>query len=147
MANKGFVEEASAPKVLVADAYPLNLELTVEVLTAAGFIAEGAGDGNEAIAKAEKGIYDLVLTEIKLPGISGTEVVKLLKSKPVYKYVPVIALTACAMKGDRERFLASGFDDYIPKPIGVHDFMERMGKFNKLPENNVSLIEINSGYK
>lgn len=131
MVNKILIEEANAPKVLVADAYPLNMELTLEILKAQGFIAEGAEGGREAIAKAEKGIYDLVLTEIKLPGISGTEVVKLLKSKQVYKQVPVIALTACAMKGDRERFLAAGFDDYIPKPIDVHDFMERMGEFYK----------------
>ncbi len=125
MSNKEPVE----PKVLVIDAYPLNLELILEVLKAAGFNAEGAGNGNEAIVKADKELYDLVLTGIKLSGIEGTEVVKLLKRKPQYKQVPVIAFTGYAMKEDRERFLSAGFDDYISKPISVHDLKKILEKY------------------
>ncbi len=75
-------------KVLVVDGNPLNMELALEILGARGFTADGAMDGVEAI-----------------------KIRKLIKSKPLYKHVPVIALTACAMEGNKERLLAEGFND------------------------------------
>ncbi|MDP2841156.1 MAG: response regulator, partial [Candidatus Methanoperedens sp.] len=97
-------------KALVVDGDQLNLELELEILDAAGFTAEGAQDGAEVIKKIDTEIYDLILTEIRLYGMDGIELRKIIKSKPVYKRVPVIALTAYAMKGDKERFLSAGFD-------------------------------------
>jgi CheY-like chemotaxis protein len=67
--------------------------------------------------------------DIELPGMDGVAAAKEIKSKPAYKNTPVIALTAYAMKGDRERFLEAGFNDYISKPIDVDDFMRRMEKY------------------
>lgn len=121
-------------KALMVDGDQLNLELELEMLDAAGFTAEGAQDGAEVIKKIDTEIYDLILTEIRLYGMDGIELRKIIKSKPVYNRVPVIALTAYAMKGDKERFLSAGFDDYISKPIDVHDFMKRVEKYKNVPE-------------
>ncbi len=121
-------------KALMVDGDQLNLELELEMLDAAGFTAEGAQDAAEVIKKIDTEIYDLILTEIRLYGMDGIELRKIVKSKPVYKRVPVIALTAYAMKGDKERFLSAGFDDYISKPIDVHDFMKRVEKYKNVPE-------------
>jgi len=116
-------------RALVVEDNPLNMELELELLKAKGFKAEGVVNGEEAIKKTEKGIYDLILMDIELPGMDGMAVTKIIKSKPHYKNVPVIAITAYAMKGDKERFLAAGFEDYIPKPIDVPDFIKRMDKY------------------
>lgn len=121
-------------KVLVVDENPINTELAIEILGIQGFIAEGAQNGTEVIKKIEKEIYDLILTEIGIPGMDGIEVRKIIKSKSQYKHVPVIALTAHAMKGDRERILGAGFDDYIPKPIDLHDFKKKMEKYRQYHE-------------
>lgn len=118
-------------KVLVVEDSPLSMELALDILYAQGFTACGAENGKEAIKMVEKEIYDLILMDIELPDMDGVAVTKIIKSKPEYKNVPVIALTAYAMKGDRERFLGEGFDDYISKPIGVDDFMRRMEKYRK----------------
>ena len=116
-------------RVLVAEDNPLNMELVQEILTSIGFTVFGAVNGKEAVAMTEDGSYDLILMDIELPVMDGISAVKIIKSRPQYKNVPVLALTAFAMKGDRERFLAEGFDDYIPKPIDMPDFMKKMEKF------------------
>jgi CheY-like chemotaxis protein len=118
-------------KVLVVEDNPLNMELVLEMLKAIGFAAEKAVNGEEAIRKTEKEAYDLVLMDIELPGMDGVSATKLIKSKPSYNIVPVIAIMAYAMKGDREKFLAAGFEDHIPKPIDVADFMKRLEKYRK----------------
>lgn len=78
---------------------------------------------------AEKEVYDLILMDIALPQMDGVEVTKIIKSMPRYKNVPVIALTAYAMKGDRERFLEAGFEDYIAKPIEIDEFIKKIEKY------------------
>lgn len=116
-------------KVLVVEDDPLSMELVLEILKEQGLAAEGAGNGTEAIKKSEKEIFDLIIMDIALPGMDGVEVTKIIKSKPGYKSVPVIALTAYAMKGDRERFLKSGFDGYLSKPVDVPEFMKIIKKY------------------
>ena len=74
-------------------------------------------DGPDALAGLPGALPDLILLDISLPGMEGPEVLRRLKADPVLKKIPVIALTAHAMSGDRERFLAEGFDDYVTKPI------------------------------
>ena len=73
--------------------------------------------GKEALEKAPRDLPDLMLLDISLPEMDGTEVLRQLRSEGPLSKTPVVALTAHAMVGDRERFLAAGFDDYIPKPI------------------------------
>lgn len=118
-------------KALVVEDDPLNMELVFEMLGAKGFTAEGAMTGEDAINMAEKEVYDLVLTDIGLPGIDGIEVAKIIKSKPGYETIPVIAFTAYATMEDKNRFLSGGFDDYIPKPVDVIGFMKKMEKYKK----------------
>jgi CheY-like chemotaxis protein len=116
-------------KVLVVEDIPLNLELILEILKSRGFFVNGAVNGEDAIRMLEKEKYDLIIMDIELPIMDGITAAKVIKFNPAYEKVPIIALTAYAMKGDRERFLAEGFDDYIPKPIDVPDFMKKMEKY------------------
>lgn len=114
-------------KALIVEDNPINMELVMEILTANGIIVDEAVNGEEAIEKVEKETYDLVLMDIELPGMDGVDATKLIKSK--HKNLPILALTSYAMKGDRERFIAAGFDDYIAKPIDVNSFIEKINKF------------------
>lgn len=117
-------------KVLVVDDTPSNKELVLEILNGEGFAAHGAQDGAEAIKMTEKELYDLILMDLRLPGTDGIEVTRAIKSNRAYKDVPVIALTAHAMKGDKERILNEGcFDDYMSKPIDLPEFINRMEKY------------------
>jgi CheY-like chemotaxis protein len=117
-------------KVLVVEDKQFNMELVLEILDM-GYMAAGATTGAEAIKNMENEVYDLILMDIELPGMDGISIQKILKNNPKYKNVPIIALTAYAMKGDRERFLAAGFDDYISKPINMDDFIKRLEKYRK----------------
>ncbi len=118
-------------KVLVVEDSHFNMALVLEILDDMGFMAAGVSSGAEAIKNTETEVYDLVLMDIELPGMDGTSIQKILRNNPKYRNVPIIALTAYAMKGDRERFLAAGFDDYISKPINMDDFTNRLEKYRK----------------
>lgn len=113
-------------KILVVEDEPLNMELTQEILNSMGFTVRGARDGKEAIKNIEKESYDLILMDIGLPDMSGIEVTKIIKSMPRYKNVPVIALTVYAMKGEKEKILEAGLDDYISKPINLPEFQKKI---------------------
>lgn len=116
-------------KILVVEDNPLNMELVVEILRSKGFNVQTAEDGEEAIRKTVNEVFDLILMDIELPGIDGIEATKIIREKN--KYVPIIALTSYAMKGDRERFLSAGFDDYISKPLDVIEFISKLDKYCK----------------
>lgn len=117
-------------KVLIVEDNPMNMELVQDLLRNQGYVTYEAVDGEQALKYIEAGeIYDLILMDIELPGMNGIEVTKLIKAK--YKDLPIIALTAYAMKGDKERFLAAGFEEYIPKPLDMEDFIKRLEKYKK----------------
>lgn len=118
-------------KILVVEDEPLNMELMFELINSMGFTADCVENGEDAIRRAEKEVYDLILMDIGLPGMNGVKARAVIKKNPRYKDVPAIAVTSYAMKGDKERLLAAGFDDYISKPIDVTDFMKRMEKYKK----------------
>ncbi len=118
-------------KVLVVEDEPLSMELVVEMVTACGFTAETALNGEEAVKKAQIEVYDLIVMDIELPGMDGAAAAKIIKRKPGYENTPVIALTAYAMKEDRARFLAQGFNEYFPKPVNVAEFMKMLKKYRK----------------
>ncbi len=111
---------------LVVEDNPINMELVVEILTANGFTVDEAVNGEEAVARVDKKAYDIVLMDIELPGMDGVEAARHIKSR--HRSLPVIALTSYAMKGDRDRFLAAGFDDYISKPLDVSTFIDKINK-------------------
>ncbi|MBU3966954.1 MAG: response regulator [Euryarchaeota archaeon] len=116
-------------KVLVVEDNDTNLELVVELLTSCGFTVDTAVNGEEGVKKAENKVYDLIVMDIELPGMDGVDATRIIKSLPGYENTPTIALTAYAMKGDRERFLAAGFNEYIPKPIYIADFTKMLKKY------------------
>jgi len=108
--------------VLVVDDNDKNLRLARSALRYAGIETVGATTGEEALAAAFEHLPDVVLMDIRLPDMDGTEAARALKADARTARIPVVALTSFAMKGDRERFLAAGFDGYIEKPISVREF-------------------------
>jgi CheY-like chemotaxis protein len=105
--------------VLVVEDNPLNLKLVRDVLGHAGYRVLEATDGESGIALAREQRPDLVLMDIQLPGIDGVQALGRLRADPDTAGIPVVALTAFAMKDDRERLLAAGFDGYVEKPVSV----------------------------
>jgi two-component system cell cycle response regulator DivK len=109
----------SRATVLVVEDNPLNLKLVRDVLGHAGCRVLEAGDAERGIEMARVERPDLVLMDVQLPGIDGVEALGRLRADEATAAIPVVALTALAMKDDRERFLAAGFDGYLEKPVNV----------------------------
>ncbi|WP_440948138.1 response regulator [Methanosarcina sp. T3] len=108
--------------VLVVEDNPLIMELVRTLLVSFGYEPLEAVDGSMAIELSKKNKLNIILLDIQLPGIDGTEVLKFLKEDPATREIPVIALTAHAMRGDEEKFLRAGFSGYISKPIDIQRF-------------------------
>jgi len=115
--------------VLIVDDNEMNVKLARDVLRFAGFRTLEAANAEEAIAMADEHQPNLILMDIRLPDMDGVAAVGELRSRPRTAGIPVVALTAFAMKGDRERFLAAGFDGYLEKPISVKEFPEQVRRF------------------
>lgn len=106
-----------------------NRMLVRRVLEAEGYRVVEAENGTQGIERLQSEIPDLVLMDINLPEIDGYEVTKRFKQLPSMAKVPVIAMTANVMKGDREKTLAAGCDGYIPKPIDIDTLPAQIAKF------------------
>jgi two-component system cell cycle response regulator DivK len=98
-------------------------------LTAKGFEVLEADDGLTGVEIAAHELPDLILMDISLPGIDGVEATQRIKSYDTTTGIPIIALTANAMRGDRERFIAAGCDDYLPKPISTGDLIDMINRY------------------
>lgn len=105
--------------ILVADDNAVSRELVREALEGAGYRVVEAVDGGEALAKALEAPPDLALLDIRMPVLDGYQTVRAMRQDPRLTALPVIALTAFAMQGDREKALAAGFDGYLAKPIQI----------------------------
>ena len=105
--------------VLVIEDNALNLKLVRDVLGHAGYRVLAAGDSEQGIAIARAEAPDLILMDVQLPGIDGIEALGRLRAEAGTAAIPVVALTALAMKADRERCLAAGFDGYLETPVSV----------------------------
>ncbi len=103
-----------------------NRRLVRKVLVSRGYNVEEAADGVEGLQKIRELRPDVVLLDISLPRMDGIEVIKHVREDPELWNIPVIALTASAMVGDRERFLAAGCDDYLSKPVRMTVLLERV---------------------
>jgi two-component system, cell cycle response regulator DivK len=114
---------AAGAQILVVEDNEKNMKLFRDVLVATGYVTLEATTGEEAVALAAEHCPDLVLMDIQLPDIDGVEALGRLRADGRTTRVPVIALTAQAMDGDRERFLAAGFDGYLSKPVNVADLV------------------------
>jgi two-component system cell cycle response regulator DivK len=120
--------------VLIVDDNAKNVKLARDVLRFAGFRTLEAGTGGKGISLAGEHLPDVVLMDIRLPDIDGTDAVRVLKGNARTAQIPVVALTSLAMKGDRERILASGFDGYLEKPISVREFPEQVRSYCDVAE-------------
>ena len=106
-------------RILVVEDNATNMKLFRDVLQAKGYRTIEATTGSEAVALAVEHVPALVLMDIQLPDIDGMEALGRLRADARTAAVPVLAVTALAMDGDRERFLDAGFDDYVPKPVDI----------------------------
>jgi len=120
---------AARKTVLIVEDNELNMKLFNDLLEAHGYATLQARTGPEALSLAAKHRPDLILMDIQLPEISGLQVTQELKADERLSEIPVIAVTAFAMKGDEERIRAGGCEDYIAKPISVAVFLEKVKRY------------------
>ena len=109
--------------VLVVEDNPANMTLATFLLKSAGYAVLSATDAEAGLTLARREQPDLVLMDIQLPGMDGLEACAILKKSEATRDIPVIALTALAMKGDEERIRAAGCDGYIAKPLAYREFL------------------------
>jgi two-component system cell cycle response regulator DivK len=128
MGDRG-MKKGSVAKILVVEDNQDNREMVVKVLKFNGYDVIEAVDGEEGIEKAKTEAPALILLDIYLPKMDGYEVAKRLKADKGLKDIPVIALTAHAMKGNREQALAAGCDGYISKPIDIRELPKQIEQF------------------
>jgi two-component system, cell cycle response regulator DivK len=110
-------------QILVVEDNQKNMKLFVDVLEVKGYRTLEATSAAEAVELAAEHVPDLVLMDIQLPDVDGVETLSRLRAAVRTASIPVLALTAQAMEGDRERFLAAGFDDYLSKPVDVVELL------------------------
>ena len=115
--------------ILVVEDNERNLKLLRDVLEYAGYDVRVARTGEDGVTLAVKEPPDLVLMDLQLPGIDGMEALRQLRESPRTANIPVVAVTAQAMKQDRERALDAGFDGYVEKPISVRAFPDQVRRF------------------
>ncbi len=119
----------SGKTVLVVEDNELNMKLFHDLLEAHGYNILQTKDGMDALRIAREHVPDLILMDIQLPEVSGLEVTKWIKEDENLKSIPVIAVTAFAMKGDEEKIRDGGCEAYIAKPISVTNFLETVQRF------------------
>jgi signal transduction histidine kinase/CheY-like chemotaxis protein/HPt (histidine-containing phosphotransfer) domain-containing protein len=133
-----YATRLSGAFVLLADDSPLNQQVAVELLEQVGVRADIANNGNEAAYKVGNSLeddgrcrYDAVLMDVQMPEMDGFEATRLIRGNPAFRDLPVIALTAHAIRGDRERCISAGMDDYITKPIDSERLYSTLAKWIK----------------
>lgn len=115
--------------VLIVEDNELNMKLFNDLLEAHGYSTVGTRNGVEAMDLARRHRPDLILMDIQLPEVSGLDVTRALKADPELRAIPVIAVTAFAMKGDEERIREGGCEAYLSKPISVSKFLDTVRQF------------------
>lgn len=113
-------------RVMVVEDTPANMMLALTLLESAGHTVLQAERALTAIEMAQREPPDLILMDVQMPGMDGVTAMRILKGDERTCGIPVIALTAFAMKGDRERLLAAGFDSYIEKPVDYLQFLAQV---------------------
>lgn len=119
-------------RILVIEDNLTNLELITYLLQAFDYTVFTALDGEKGIQAAEREKPDLIICDVHMPRMDGNQVASYLNENPALCSIPIIAVTALAMVGDREKVLAAGFDGYISKPIIPEQFIQQIQNFIKL---------------
>ena len=114
------------PKILLVEDNELNRDMLSRRLSKRGFKIEMAVNGQDGVDRAIEMIPDLILMDMSLPVMDGWEATRNLKGNEVTKHIPVIALTAHAMSGDKQKALAAGCDDYDTKPVDLKRLLEKI---------------------
>lgn len=135
---------ARAPRILVADDNAANLAVTTSYLRAHGVQVDVAGNGFEVLAREREAKYDVILLDVDMPGMGGLDAVRYIRDGGRNARTPIIALTALAMPGDRERCLAAGMDDYLSKPVRLRALVERLERLLDRPVPRTVLAERDS---
>jgi two-component system cell cycle response regulator DivK len=123
-----------AKKILIVEDEPRNMKLFRDLLHRNGYETIEANDGEQGVALARTSNPALILMDIMMPKMDGIEATRILKTDSTTKYIPIIALTSFAMKGDKERALEAGCDGYIAKPIDIHELLTAVASFCRAQE-------------
>lgn len=115
--------------ILIVEDDPKNLKLIRDLLQIRGYTTLEATDGKQGVDMARAKIPDLILMDIQMPVMDGFEAISILKADPVTKSIPIIALTAFAMQGDREKCMEAGCNDYITKPLDTRAFVTKVKEY------------------
>jgi two-component system cell cycle response regulator len=131
------------PRILLIEDNPANLELMRYLLRAFGYAPQTAADGTAGVGAARGGAaggepFDLIVCDVNMPTVDGYEVARRLKADPATRPVPLVAVTALAMVGDRERVLAAGFDGYLTKPVDPETFVRQVETYLR-PEHRAGV--------
>lgn len=118
-----------AKKILIVEDNDLNLKLFRDLLGANGYLTFETKEGIEAISITRNVMPDLIIMDIQLPEISGLDITRKIKADAMIKHIPVIAVTAFAMKDDEEKILAAGCEAYLSKPIAIDVFLNTVRRF------------------
>ena len=129
MKTKGEINSAPVKQqkhILIVEDNEMNVQLLHSILKFTGHSAHSVMNGMEAVNAALKREYDLILMDIQLPGINGVEAMKQIRDALKEETPPAIAITAYAMKGDGEKLIQKGFDDYLSKPFNINTLIEKI---------------------
>jgi CheY-like chemotaxis protein len=116
-------------RILLVEDNALNQELAVALLSGAGIEVTVAGDGRQALDLIARERFDAVLMDCQMPQMDGYEATRLLRLQPLLQELPIIAMTANVMSGDRERAIAAGMNDHVAKPINVDDLFATLARW------------------
>ena len=125
-------------RILIVEDNPANLELMTYLLQAFGHTVLTAETGLDGLEMTRREHPDLVVCDVQLPDVDGCEIARRLRSDPVSRAIPLVAVTALAMVGDRGRILAAGFNGYLPKPIDPETFVRQIEAFLPVRQDDAS---------
>jgi CheY-like chemotaxis protein len=115
--------------VLLVEDNEVNQVVGIAMLRSIGLAADLASGGLQAVEKAARHHFDAIVMDVHMPGMDGLEATRRIRKLPGYEHVPVIALTADASLGEQERCIASGMNDYLPKPVDIGKLTERLSRW------------------
>lgn len=139
---------APGQHVLLVEDNSINREVAHEMLAATGLHVTEAHNGVQALRLLDAQTFDLVMMDVQMPELDGVECVQAIRAQERFKKLPVVAITAHAMLGDRERFLAAGMSDYVAKPIEESELLRVLGRFLKTADTNrAATLEVDDGVR
>jgi PAS domain S-box-containing protein len=128
-------------KVLLAEDNEINQQVAIELLVKAGLIVTIVNNGKEAIKEVEGSEFDLVLMDVQMPEMDGLEATSCIRENPRFSNLPIVAITAQAMTGDREKCIEAGMDDYITKPIDINELFSALVKWIKPKDRKITDVD------